>query len=358
MGIFEKMDEQSHEQLAFCYYPDTDLKAIIAFHNTALGNAVGGCRLFNYRTEEDAIDDAIDLSRIMTFQAAIAGTDFGGGKIVLWKRSEDEEEPDEAYFRALGRFIEGFKGRIVTYPDLGTDYKHMAHIAKETKHVILYRLSQTETEESAQITALAVLWGIRACVKHLDDKSTLEGYKIAIQGVGSVGRQLAELVKGEGAELLISDLKYDNLKRVQDKFPDTKIIHPDKILSTKCDILSPCATGNIISHDNIDSLRCRIIAGAAYNILTERRELAVKLHQKKILFAPDFVINAGEMFLTQHKLEILSKEEVSQAVHEIYDIMAEVLALSQKLDIPPQRAVYQIALKRINDVAKTKGIHC
>jgi len=357
MEIFKMMEEQGHEELAFCFYPDRDLRAIIAFHNTALGNAVGGTRLFNYESEEDAIKDALDLSRIMTFQAAIAGTDFGGGKIILWKDTEDAE-PDEAYFRALGRFIEGFKGRLVTYPDLGTNTRHMAHIARETKHVILHRLSQSVSQESAQITALAVFWGMKACVKNLFGTSTLEGLTVAIQGVGSVGRRLAELVKGDGANIIITDLKYDNLKQVQDKFPDITIVPPEEILSAKCDIFSPCAIGSIITPENIDFLKCRIIAGAAYNVLSDRKALAFKLHERGILYAPDFVINAGEMFLTQHALEIISMEEVSEAVHKIYNIMTEILAVSQKENIPPQRAVFILASKPINDIAKTKGSYC
>lgn len=361
MEIFKRMEEQGHEELAFCYYPEKDLRAIIAFHNTALGNAVGGTRLFNYKNEDAAIEDALDLSRIMTFQAAIAGTDFGGGKIVLWKSSgngPDDEEPDEAYFRALGRFIEGFKGRLITYPDLGTDNRHMAHIARETKNVILHKLSEIKSEESSEITALAVFSGMKACVKHLSGASTLEGLTVAIQGVGSVGKRIAEMVKQDGADIIITDLKYDNLKEVQDKFPDTIIVAPDEILSVKCDILSPCAIGPIITPENIDSLNCRIIAGAAYNILSERKELAMRLHEMGILYAPDFVINAGEMFLTQHALEIISMEEVSEAAQRIYDIIAGILSYSEKENIPPQRAVFQLASKRINEVAKTKGIYC
>lgn len=357
MAIFELMEEQGHEELAFCYYHEKNLKAIIAFHNTALGNAVGGTRLFNYKSEEEAISDALDLSRIMTFQAAITGTDFGGGKVILIRDVAEEGEADEAYFRALGRFIEGFKGRLVTYADLGTDNRHMAHIARETRNVIMHRFYKSKSDESAEITAQAVKWGMKACVKNLDGASTLEGMTVAIQGVGSVGSRLAELVINDGAKVIVSDLKYDNLKKVQDKFPDSRIVPPEDILSVECDILSPCAIGPVIFPENIDTLRCRIIAGAAYNILSERRELAIKLHEKGILYAPDFVTNAGEMFLTQQALEIISEEEISDAVRKIYDIMADILTVSQKENIPPQRAVYQIASRRINDVAKTKGIY-
>ncbi|MBD3169110.1 MAG: leucine dehydrogenase [candidate division Zixibacteria bacterium] len=356
MGIFEKMDQHGHEELAFCCYPDANLRAIIAFHNTALGNAVGGCRLFNYPDEESALDDALDLSRIMTFQASISETDFGGGKIIIWDDPEDEE-PDEAKFRALGRFIEGFNGRLVTYPDLGTDSRHMTFISRETEHVILQRVSQTQRRESAEITAQAVLWGMKACIKQLDGASTLEGLTVAIQGVGDVGRRVAELVKDDGATLIISDLRYDNLKRVQDEYPDTRILPPEEIVTADCDIFSPCAIGPVINPDNVEKLRCRIIAGAAYNIISPRRETAMRLHERGILYAPDFVVNAGEMFLTQHALDIISKEEVTAAVHKIYDIMAQILEVSRKEDIPPQRAAFNLAKERINNVARTKGIY-
>lgn len=356
MGIFDLMEEQGHEQLSFCYYKPSNLRAIIAIHNTALGNAVGGCRLWRYKSEKDAIGDALELSRIMTYQSAISETDFGGGKIVLWH--EEEERPDEAYFRALGRFIEGYKGKIITYPDLGTESPDMRYINRETKSVILHRLSPTESEESSEVTALGVFWCMKACAKFLFGVSSLEGLTVAIQGVGSVGSRVVKQVMAEGVKLIITDLNYDCLKRVQDQYPGVQIVHPDEILSVECDILSPCALGPIIGDHNIDDLKCKIIVGAAYNIFEERRRHSKMLYQKGILCAPDFVANSAEMFLTECALELLTKEEIDQALRKIYEIMGKVLALSKKEDLSPYEAALQLAEERIRRVSQMKGILC
>ncbi len=356
MGIFDLMEEQGHEQLSFCYYKTANLKGIIAIHNTALGNAVGGCRLWHYKTEEEAIEDALELSRIMTYQSAISETDFGGGKIVLWH--EGEERPDEAYFRALGRFIEGYKGKIITYPDLGTESLDMKYINRETKSVILHRLSPTESEESSELTALGVFWCMKACAKFLFGASSLEGLTVAVQGVGSVGSRVVKHVMSENVKLIITDLNYDCLKRVQDQYQGVEIVSPDEILNLECDILSPCALGPIIGDHNIDKLKCKIIVGAAYNIFEKRRRHSQILYEKGILCAPDFVVNSAEMFLTEYALELLTKEEIEQALERIYEIMGRVLALSKKEDISPYEAALKLAEERIRRVGQMKGILC
>lgn len=364
MGIFELMEKHGHEELLFCYNKPTKLKAIIAIHNTTLGNAIGGCRLWKYKSEEEALLDALKLSEIMTYQSAVADSDTGGGKAVLWK--DFEEETDEAYFRAFGRFVKGLKGRFITYPDLGTDTQDMKYIRRETPYVLLYGSPTGMSEgsaqtggktESAEITAHGVYWGMKACVKELYGVSSLDGLAVAVQGVGSVGRKLADCLKQEKVRLIVTDLNYDSIKDVQDKYPDTDVVQPEEILEVDCDILSPCALGPVVTKDTISKLRCKIIAGAAYNIV-EDPKLCVKLWKMGILYAPDFVINAGELFLTEDALKILSKEEALASVKKIYDIMAKTIALSKREDISPYQAAYKMAQERIKRVGAVKSILC
>ena len=355
MGLFEKMEEHGHEQLVFCYNQPTNLKAIIAIHDTTLGQAVGGCRLWKYTSEEETIQDALILSEIMTYQSAISDSDTGGGKIVLWH--DFEEETDEAYYRALGRFVEGLKGRIVTYPDLGTDTQEMKYVRRETEHVLFYEISSGLRAESSELTAYGVYWGMKACVKELYGVSSLDGLTVVIQGVGSVGRILADYLKQEKVKLVVTDLNYDSIKKVQDKYPDTTITRPEEILTYKCDIISPCALGPVFTKQNIDLLRCKIIAGGAYNVL-ENSSLAEELFKKGILYAPDFVINSGELFLTADALKILSREEALASARKIYDIMARILAISKREKVSPYQAAYKLAKERIKKVGDIKNILC
>jgi leucine dehydrogenase len=363
MGIFELMEKHGHEELLFCYNKPTKLKAIIAIHNTTLGNAVGGCRLWRYKSEEEALLDALKLSEIMTYQSAVADSDTGGGKAVLWK--DFEEETDEAYFRAFGRFVKGLKGRFITYPDLGTDTQDMKYIKRETPYVLLYESPTGMSEgsafggkaESAELTAHGVYWGMKACVKEIYGVSSLDGLTVAIQGVGSVGRKLVDCLKLENVKLMVTDLNYDSIKNVQDSYPDTEVVKPEEILKVECDILSPCALGPVVTKETISKLRCKVIAGAAYDIV-EDPKLCLKLWKMGILYAPDFVINAGELFLTEDALKILSKDEALASVKKIYDIMARVIAISKREDISPYQAAYKMAQERIKRVGAVKSILC
>lgn len=352
MGIFEEMEAHGHEELIFCYHQRTKLKGIIAIHNTTLGKAIGGCRLWKYESEREAITDVLKLAEIMTYQSATADSDTGGGKIVLWH--DFDESPDEAYFRALGRFIEGLKGRFVTYPDLGTDTEDMKYIKRETDHVLLFGYP-TGGAESSEITAYGIYWGMKACAKEVYGVSELDGLVIAIQGVGSVGNKLADYLMQEDVELIITDLNYDRLKNVQDKYPQTKIVKPEEIISTECDILSPCALGPVITKKNVSDLRCKIIAGAAYNLL-EDPSLCQDLHRMGILVAPDFVINAGEMFLTEDQFRILSKDQALASARKIYDMMAKIIAKSKKEKMSLYEAGYKIAAERLRRVGGVKSI--
>lgn len=353
MSVFEMMDEYGHEQLAFCYDHFSGLRAIIAIHDTTLGPALGGTRMWNYRTEAAAIKDALRLSRSMTYQTAVADCDTGGGKAVLW--GDPMADKNEAYFRAFGRFIAGLNGRFITYADLGTDERDMRYIRRETSHVAPFVRGGGGDGDGAHITAYGVFFGMKACCKALFGTGSLSGKKVLIQGVGEVGSHLATYLHREGAKIVISDITYDAMKRVLDRIPEAEILRPETVISYPCDIFSPCAFGSVITRGNVDSFRCKIIAGAAYDIL-ESDDVAEILHERGILCAPDFVISAGELFQSADRLQPISLEESLKRAEKIYDLMLAVLDISKRERISPLRAARRMAVERIRKISEIKSI--
>ncbi len=352
-SIFDLMDEHGHEELLLCFDRTTDLKAIIAIHDTTLGPAMGGTRMWDYATEDEAVKDALRLSRSMTYQAAVADCDTGGGKAVLW--GNPLRHKSEAYFRAFGRFVEGLMGRFVTYGDLGTDEKDLRYIQRETKQVAPFVASAGGYTDGAKVTAYGVFWGMKACCKAVYGVSSLKGRCVVIQGTGEVGTHLARYLHGEGATLIISDIVYDAMKRVQDEIPAAEIVHPDKVFGCHCDIFSPCALGGIIDYKTLDKLRCKIIAGGAYNVL-ESDVLGDLLHKKGILYAPDFVLSAGELFQSADRMRAVSQDESLKRAEGIYDMLVRVFERARRENIPPYRAARRIAIERIEKVGRVRTI--
>ncbi len=353
MSVFELMDKHGHEQVVFCYDRTTEMRAIIAIHDTTLGPALGGTRMWDYASEEAALKDALRLSRSMTYQAAVADCDTGGGKAVLW--GDPLTEKSEAYFRAFGRFIDGLGGRFITYADLGTDERDLRYIRRETTQVAPFVRGTGAEGDGAKVTAYGVLCGMKACCKAVFGVSSLSGRTVVIQGVGEVGSQLADYLDKEKARLIISDIVYDAMKRVQDRIPAAEIVRPESIFDCECDIFSPCALGGVITISNMDRLKCKIIAGAAYDVL-ESDVVGDLLHKKGILYAPDFVISAGELFQSADRLEPVSLEESLRRAEEIYDVMVRVLDRSTRDNVAPFRAARKMAIERIEQVGKVRTI--
>lgn len=352
-SIFDLMDEHGHEEVVLCFDRTTDLKAIIAIHDTTLGPALGGTRMWDYATEDEAVKDALRLSRSMTYQAAVADCDTGGGKAVLW--GNPLRHKSEAYFRAFGRFVEGLMGRFVTYGDLGTDEKDLRYIQRETKQVAPFVASGEGDTDGAKVTAYGVFWGMKACCKMVYGVSSLKDRRVVIQGTGEVGTHLARYLDQEGASLVISDIVYDAMKRVQDEIPSAEIVHPDKVFGCDCDVFSPCALGGVIDYKTLKKLRCKIIAGGAYNVL-ESDVLGDLLHKKGILYAPDFVLSAGELFQSADRMRAVSQEESLKRAEGIYDMLVRVLERARRENIPPYRAARRIAIERIEKVGRVRTI--
>jgi len=290
MPVFDHPEFDQHELLHFVQDPETGLKAIIAIHSTALGPAAGGCRRWQYATDADALTDALRLSRGMTYKNAVAGLEFGGGKSVILADDATPKSPE--LFHAFGRVVEGLGGKYITAEDVGCSVEDMRHVNKETSYVSgLPRSGDNAGGDPSPLTALGVFLGIEAAVKFRLGKDSLEGIRVAVQGVGSVGLNLCRLLHEAGASLIVADVNRDNLKLTRDELPVTEVA-PAQLLFADVDVLAPCALGNILTAHTIPKLKATIVAGAANNQLSTEEDGA-RLAERDILYAPDYVINAG-----------------------------------------------------------------
>lgn len=348
MKIFDRMKKRGHEQLVFCLNKPTGLRAIIAIHDTTLGTSVGGTRLMEYEREEDAIVDALRLSEISTFQSASFDSDMGGGAAVLM--TEEGQETDEAYFRAFGRFVEGLKGLFVAYPALGTTDRDFRYVRRETSSI-------APMEGSHEITAVGVLWGMKACVRELTGNKSLKGVHIAVQGVGDVGRLLVDELAREEARITVTDIRYDALKIVQDRHPDVEIVRPEEILGLDCFVLSPCAVGRILNDETIPKLKCKVVAGAASDLLEEPRH-ADALKERGILYAPDFVIGGAELYQTEPELADAPRERLLEEAKRVYDVVAAIVTRAKKEGTTPYRVAVAAAARRVGRIRMVRNIMC
>ena len=290
MPVFDHPEFDQHELLHFVQDSETGLKAIIAIHSTALGPAAGGCRRWQYATDADALTDALRLSRGMTYKNAVAGLEFGGGKSVILADDATPKSPE--LFHAFGRIVESLGGKYITAEDVGCSVEDMRHVNKETGFVSgLPRSGDSAGGDPSPLTALGVYLGIEAAVKFRLGKESLEGIRVAVQGVGHVGLHLCRLLHEAGASLIVADVNRDNLKLTRDELPVTEVA-PAELLFADVDVLAPCALGNILTAHTIPKLKASIVAGAANNQLSTEEDGAM-LTERDILYAPDYVINAG-----------------------------------------------------------------
>ena len=286
MNVLEHAEYDGHEQVVFFKDEKTGLKAIIAVHDTTLGPGVGGCRMWNYESEEAALNDVLRLSKGMTYKNAMAGLNFGGGKAVIIGNSKTQKSPE--LLKAYGRFVERLKGQYITAEDVGISPVDMEIVHSQTEHVA--GLNGTSGDPSP-FTALGVFEGIKASVKKRLQRSSLEGVKVAVQGLGHVGYYLCRHLFEAGAEIYACDINDESCNRVEKDF-GAKIVETDEVYGLNVDVYSPCALGATVNHLTINEFRCSIVAGAANNQLQDAT-LGKELMDKGILYAPDYVINAG-----------------------------------------------------------------
>ena len=330
------------------------LKAIIGIHSTTLGPALGGCRFWPYSTDEEALIDVLRLSRGMTFKASVAGLNLGGGKSVII--GDPRTTKSESLFRAFGRFIEGLSGRYITAEDVNTNVKDMEYIMMETRNVTGIPTHKGGSGDPSPVTAYGTYVGMKACVKHVFGNDSLEKKKVVIQGAaGNVGRHLCDFLHKEGAYLFVNDIMEDKLKLLAEKTNAT-VISSDEVFSMDDDILSPTALGAILNDDTIPQLKVKIVAGAANNQLKDEDKHGAMLKEKGILYAPDYAINSGGLINVYNELEGYDRDKAMKQTAGIFDVIENIINISEQENIPTHVASREMALARINSVSQAKRI--
>ena len=350
-SIYGQITSLGHEQLVICYDEPTGLKAIIGIHNTVLGPALGGTRMWNYASEAEAITDVLRLSRGMTFKAAISGLNLGGGKAVI---IGDPTLKSEAFMRRFGRFVESLNGRYITAEDVNTKTSDMEYIAMETKHVTGLPEYKGGGGDPSPVTAYGTYLGMKAAAKKAYGSDSLSGKKVAVQGIGQVGKYLVNHLVQEGAEVFITDIFEDRLKAVSQETGAT-VVDPNAIYDIDMDIYAPCALGATVNDETIDRLKCHIIAGGANNQLLDEQKHGQMLLERGIIYAPDFLINAGGLINVYTEFLGGYKREVAYGhAEKIYDTCLAILNKSEKDNIPSQQAAIEMAWARIEAIGKVK----
>ncbi|MEZ5046642.1 MAG: Glu/Leu/Phe/Val dehydrogenase dimerization domain-containing protein [Chitinophagaceae bacterium] len=350
--VFELLQEMNHEQVVFCHDQKSNLKAIIAIHNTTLGPALGGTRMWQYASDDDAVIDALRLSRGMTYKAAISGLNLGGGKAVI---IGNPSLKSEALWRRYGKFVNSLNGKYITAEDVNTSAADMEYIHLETKHVTGIPEYMGGSGDPSPFTAYGVFVGMKACAKKQWGQDNLAGKKVLVQGVGHVGQYLVGHLVQEGAQVYITDINEERIKETKQKF-NVDFVKPEDMLNMNLDIYAPCALGATVNSDSIPKLTCPIIAGAANNQLADEITHGKQLIEKGILYAPDFLINAGGLINVAAEADgTYNREKVNKDVEKIYQRLLDIFTLSEKEKITTQAAAMQLAQARIDSIAHVKS---
>lgn len=350
MGVFDYMEKYGHEQIIFFYDKTTGLKGITAIHDTKLGPAIGGTRLWNYKTEEEALFDVVRLSRGMTYKCAAAECNCGGGKTVLI--GDPKTVKTETYLRAYGRYVQSLNGRFYTGEDMNIDEHDCEYMVMESDFI---NGRADLSGNPSPVTAYGVYWGIKACALEKWGNNSLKDKVVAVQGLGAVGRALCEYLHQEGAKLIVTDIMPEKVEQVV-KVYNAKAVKPEEIYSVECDIFAPCSVGAILNDDTIPQLKCEIVAGAANNVLLDDKRHGDMLMERGILYAPDFVINGGGLInVYQEFFPPYDREKTLKIVERIYDRLLYIFNLAKKYNINTQLAANRYAEERIEMIKNIRS---
>ena len=344
--IISQMSAMGHEQVLFCNDSATGLKAIIAIHNTVLGPALGGTRMWSYSNEMEALNDVLRLSKGMTYKNSISGLNLGGGKAVII--GDARTMKSEALFRRFGKFVESLAGNYITAEDVGISPSDMNWVNMETNHVAGL---PGKSGDPSPVTAYGVYMGMKACAKVQFGSDSLEGKTIAVQGVGHVGEYLVKHLAAEKANVVITDIHEETLKRVANEY-GVKVVAPNEIYDVPMDIYAPCAMGATINDETLSRLTCSIISGAANNQLAIEQKHGLEVMNRGIIYAPDYTINAGGVINCFSEVEGLSTEWAHTKAAEIYTTILNIIHRSKEANIP----TYQIANKMAEERIAAVGI--
>lgn len=348
MPLFDHVDFDAHEQVIFCADADAGLRAIIAIHDTTLGPALGGCRMWPYASDAEALTDALRLSRGMTYKSAMAGLPLGGGKSVIIGNPRTGKS--EALLRAMGRSVERAGGRYIVAEDSGTSVADMKVMAQETAHVSGIHDKATgdgghRSGDPSPATAYGVFTGLKAAVRHRLGRTDLDGLTVAVQGVGNVGGHLARLLKDAGARLILADIDTARVTVLAREL-GAEVTTVERIFDAAADVFAPCALGSVLNDDTIPRLRCAVVAGAANNQLG-RPHHGEEIRRRGILYAPDYVINAGGIIDIHHERTGYNPEKAIRHIEAIGPTLAEIFARADTEGQPTGAIADAMARERI-----------
>ncbi|SDK21105.1 Leu/Phe/Val dehydrogenase [Natronorubrum texcoconense] len=347
--VFDSSDHSDHEQVSYFTDPETGLQAIVAIHDTTLGPSLGGTRMLDYASEDAALEDVLRLSHAMTYKAAAADLPLGGGKAVIL--GDPDEIDRESLFEAYGRAVDCLAGRYITSVDVNSGVEDMDVIARETDHVVG---TSDGLGDPSPITAHGVFHGVRACAESVYGTRSMDGRDVVIQGLGKVGRSLAEELLADGASVTVSDVNDDAVEAFAEEY-DVETVEPESVYGQSCDVFAPCAVGGVVNDETIPQLDCDIVAGGANNILAERRHAAV-LREQDILYAPDYVINGAGLITVAKEYLGGTREEAYEEAAALGDRLLEMIELADERDTTVLDAADAYAKNRIEGGERTPTI--
>ncbi|MCB1561166.1 MAG: Glu/Leu/Phe/Val dehydrogenase [Xanthomonadales bacterium] len=351
--IFETLSSTGHEEVVFCHNKDAGLKAIIAIHNTVLGPALGGTRMWAYKTEQDALNDVLRLSRGMTYKAAVAGLNLGGGKAVII--GDPNKDKSEALFRAFGRYVASLNGRYITAEDVGIDVNDMEFVLKETEYVTGVHQVHGGSGDPSPFTAYGTLQGLLASLSKQYGNEDVGKYSYAVQGVGHVGFEYVKLLREAGAKVFVTDINEEAVQRCVDEH-GCEAVGLDDIYDCDVDVYSPCALGGTVNENTLDRIKAKVICGAANNQLATD-EIGDELTRRGLTYAPDYAVNAGGLMNVSIEFDGYNRERAMRMMRGIYYNLGKIFQIADRDNIPTYKAADRMAEERIAAIGKIKLPH-
>lgn len=351
--IFETIAKTGHEEVVFCHNPCAGLKAIIAIHNTVLGPALGGTRMWPYASEAEAVNDVLRLSRGMTYKAAVSGLNLGGGKAVII--GDPGTDKSEALFRAFGRFVNSLGGRYITAEDVGIDVNDMEYVYKETEFVTGVHQVHGGSGDPSPFTAYGTLQGLMAALNVTYGNEDVGKYRYAVQGVGHVGMEFVKLLRERGAKVFVTDINQAAVQRAVEEF-GAEAVKPEEIYDVDAEVYSPTALGGTVNENTLPRLKCKVICGAANNQLATD-EIGDELDRRGILYAPDYAVNAGGLMNVSLEIDGYNRERAMRMMRTIYYNLVRIFEIAKRDGIPTYKAADRMAEERISAIGKLKLPH-
>ncbi|MCK9539859.1 Glu/Leu/Phe/Val dehydrogenase dimerization domain-containing protein [Dokdonella sp.] len=351
--IFDTIAQTGHEQVVFCHSKDAGLKAIIAIHNSVLGPALGGLRMWPYKSEAEALNDVLRLSRGMTYKNAVAGLNLGGGKAVII--GDPSHDKSEALFRAFGRFVNSLSGRYITAEDVGIDVNDMEYVFRETEFVTGVHQVHGGSGDPSPFTAYGSLQGLMAALSHRFGNEDIGKYSFAVQGVGHVGMEFVKLLREQGAKVFVTDINQEQVQKAVAEH-GCEAVGLDDIYDVDADVYSPCALGGTLNEQTIDRIKAKVICGPANNQLATD-EIGDELDRRGVLYAPDYAVNAGGVMNVSLEIDGYNRERAMRMMRTIYYNLGRIFDIAKRDGIPTYKAADRMAEERIATIGKLKLPH-